>query len=249
MSIDPLAIGLSGLNAYGTQIDVSANNVANVGTAGFAGQNVTFADMLAGVSVAGIGTNPAPGALEPAGGPTDLAISGTGFFVLQGPGGGVTFTRAGDFSTGANGELVNAASGFALLGTSGQPIVIPAGVRDLAIGANGTVTGTLPSGQTATLGRIALATFANPGGLIPVGGGYRASAASGAAQFGAPATAGYGSLVSGVLESANVDLGDELVKMIAAQAAFEANAKSVRTGDQDLKTAVDLDSEGPTAPD
>lgn len=63
MSIDPLNIGLSGLNAYGAQIDVSANNVANVGTAGFQSQDVTFQDVLAGVS-ARISTNPAPAALE-----------------------------------------------------------------------------------------------------------------------------------------------------------------------------------------
>jgi flagellar hook protein FlgE len=107
VSIDPLNIGLSGLNAYGEQIDVSANNVANVGTAGFQGQDVTFQDVLAGVS-ARISTNPAPG----------------------GP--------------------------------------------------------------------------------------------------------------AGALESSNVDLGDEFVKMIAAQAAFEANAKTVRTGDEVLETTLSI---------
>jgi flagellar hook protein FlgE len=247
MSMDPLEIALSGLNAYGTQIDVSANNVANVGTAGFAGQDVEFDDVFAGAVIARIGTNPAPGGLDPVGGATNLAISGAGFFALAGPNGTITYTRSGDFITGATGELVDAASGLAVLGTGGQPIVVPPGAANLAIGADGTVRAVLPGGGFTAIGRIALATFQNPGGLIHVSGGYEASVTSGSARFGAPATAGYGALVSGFLETSNVDLGDEFVKMIASQAAFDANAKTVRTGDQLLETAVHLDSDGETA--
>jgi flagellar hook protein FlgE len=61
MSIDPLNIGASGLDAYGTQIDVSANNIANVETAGFQSQDVSFQSVLSGVSVGAITTNPTPG--------------------------------------------------------------------------------------------------------------------------------------------------------------------------------------------
>jgi len=245
VSTDPLNIvnvGLSGMEASLTQMDVSANNVANVGTAGFQGQDVEFQNMFAGAVAARISTNAAPGGLEPAGVGTDLAIAGAGFFVLGGANGGPIYTRDGNFSVGANGDLVEGSSGLTVTGVGGGPIVVPPGLTALAIGADGTVTGNL-NGQPATVGRIALAVFQNPGGLLRLGGGYQASANSGNVLTGAPATAGYGSLVPGFLESSNVDLASEIVKMIAAQAAYEANAKTVRTGDQILKTAVDIDSE------
>jgi len=86
-----------------------------------------------------------------------------------------------------------------------------------------------------------LAAFQNPGGLLRSGGGYQTSANSGTVLLGAPATAGYGSLIPGFLETSNVDIADEMVKMIASQAAFDANAKSVRTADQMLKTTLNID--------
>ena len=241
MSTDPLNTGLSALEAYSTSIDVSANNVANVGTTGFQAQSVEFENIYAGAVAARISTNSAAGGLDPTGTATNVAIAGPGFFVLQGPSGSTTYTRDGNFVPSANGFLVDAASGFAVQGASGGPIAIPSGVSALAIGADGTVTGTLPSGQATTFGRVALAAFQNPGGLLRTGGGYQASANSGSVLLGAPATAGYGSLISGFLESSNVDIADEMVKMIASQAAFDANAKSVRTADQMLKTTLNID--------
>ena len=244
MSIDPLNIGLSGMEAADTAMDVSANNLANAGTAGFQGQTTEFEDLFAGAVAARIGTNTAPGGLDPTGIPTSLAISGPGFFVLAGPNGSPVYTRSGDFSTGANGDLVDTSTGFTVVGVNGGAITVPAGATALAIGADGTVTANLPSGQPATLGRIALATFANPGGLLHVSGGYQVSVTSGSVLNGAPATPGFGSLTAGFLESSNVDMAAEMIKMIASQAAYEANAKSVRTGDQMLNTAVHIDTEG-----
>jgi flagellar hook protein FlgE len=247
VSTDPLNIGLSGLEAYSTAIDVSANNVANVGTAGFQGQDVEFGDLYAGAVAARIATNNAPGGLDPTGSATSVAIAGAGFFVLAGPNNSTTYTRDGNFSAGANGILVDAASGYNVAGVNGGPIAIPPGVNGVAIGPDGSVTGTLPSGQAATFGRVELAAFANPGGLLHAGGGYQASANSGNVLLGAPATAGCGSLVPGFLETSNVDLGDEFVKMIASQAAFKANAATVRTGDEVLKTAINIGDDGRTA--
>jgi flagellar hook protein FlgE len=237
---DPLNIGLSGLEAYGTQIDVSANNVANVGTAGFQADNVEFENLFAGAK-ARISANLAAGGLDPTGIGTNVAISGAGFFVLQSANGSPIYTRAGNFVPNGNGLLVDAASGLTVTGVNGQPIAIPPGATALSIAADGTVTATLPNGQPATLGRVALAAFQNPAGLIHAGGGYQASANSGNVLIGAPASAGYGPLVPGFLESSNVDLAGEFVKMIAGQAAFAANAKTVRTGDEMLKTVIDMD--------
>jgi flagellar hook protein FlgE len=243
VSTDTFNIGVSALEAYSTQIDVSANNIANADTAGFQGQRVEFENVYAGAVAARIAANTAAGGLEPTGSVTNLAISGAGFFVLAGPNGNALYTRAGDFSVGVNGDLVDTASGFTVTGVSGGPIAIPSGVTGLVIGADGTVTGTLPSGQATTLGRLALAVFQNPGGLLHAGGAFQASPDSGNVLLGAPATAGYGSLVPGFLESSNVDIAAEIIKMTAAQAAYAANAKTIRTADQMLKTIVNLDPE------
>jgi flagellar hook protein FlgE len=239
VSTDPLFTGLSGLEAASTQIDVSANNVANVGTSGFQAQDVGFEDIYAGAVAARISTNQAPGGLDPTGGATNLAISGAGFFVLGG-GTSPTYTRDGAFGIGAGGMLIDDASGLTVTGAGGGPIAIPPGVTGLAIAPDGTVTGTL-AGRAATFGRIALAAFRNPAGLLRVGGGYQASANAGNVLLGAPGSAGYGTLIPGVVESSNVDLTSEFVKMIAAQAAFAANAKTVHTADENLKTILDLE--------
>jgi flagellar hook protein FlgE len=193
VSTDPLFTGLSGLEAASTQIDVSANNVANVGTSGFQAQDVGFEDIYAGAVAVGV-----------------------------------------------NGLLVENASGLTVTAAGGGPIAIPPGVTGLASASDGTVTGTL-AGRSATFGRIALAAFQDPAGLLRVGGGYQASANAGNALLGAPGSAGYGTLIPGAVESSNVDLTSEFVKMIAAQAAFAANAKAVHTADENLKTILDLD--------
>ncbi len=247
MWTDPLDIGLSAMEAYAVGVDVAANNLANVGTAGFQGQNTEFQDIFAGAVAARISTNPAPGGFAATGSGTDAAIQGAGFFVLAGPNNSTTYTRAGNFSVAANGNLVDASTGFTVTGANGGPIAIPAGATGITIQADGTVSGTLASGAIATFGRVALAAFHNPGGLIHAGGGYQVSANSGNVLLGAPGTAGYGLLVGGFLEDSNVDMAGEIIKMTASQKAYEANAKSVRTNDQIQSVAISLGDEGRTA--
>lgn len=245
MSVDPLNIGASALAAYSEAIDVSANNVANVGSSGFQLQNVNFQNQAAGgVTVATISSDAAQGSLEPAAQSTNLAISGSGFFVLQSANGDPVYTRDGNFTLDANGTLVDPSTGLDVMTITSNggvaPLQIPPGVQSISIGVNGAVYGVYADGQTTSLGSVALATFNNAGGLSRVSGGYQATAASGAAQIGRAGTAGYGTLVSGTIESSNVDLGGEFVKMIAAQTAFDANAKTVEVASSTLKTVVDL---------
>ena len=113
-------------------------------------------------------------------------------------------------------------------------------MQSITIGVDGAVYGVYPNGQTTSLGTVALATFHNAAGLRHVGGGYQATAASGTAQIGRAGSAGFGTLHSGMLESSNVDISDEFVKMIAAQTAFDANAKTIEVANSTLKTIVDL---------
>jgi len=239
VSIDPLSTGVSALEAYETQIDVAANNIANVATPGFQGQDVTFADLLPGGVIARISASqtPQPASLQPTGIPTNLAVAGNGYFVLSSPNGPV-YTLAGNFTTGPNGQLVDANSGDPVAGTNGSPIAIPTGATGVSVAYDGTVSATFANGTTAPVGRLALATFANPSGLVHVGGGYVLSANSGPAQLGAPGAGPYGSIESGVLAGSNVDLAANIISLMAGQAAFEANAKSIVTSDEMMGTII-----------
>lgn len=95
-----------------------------------------------------------------------------------------------------------------------------------SIGQDGTITGSFSNGTTLALGQLALASFANPGGLSDQGGGmYATSPNSGTALVGVAGTGGRGTLLGGELEQSNVDLGTELTDLINAQEAYTANTK------------------------
>ncbi|GAC1430174.1 MAG: flagellar hook protein FlgE [Candidatus Velthaea sp.] len=114
-------------------------------------------------------------------------------------------------------------------------------LSNITIGQDGSVNGAFTNGQTAVLGRVALATFQNEQGLSRVGGSaFEASANSGLAQYGAGAQGRFGSVISGSLEQSNVSIADEFTKMIVAQRSFEANSRSISTADQDLQTVIAL---------
>lgn len=245
VSTDPLNIGVTAMEAYDVAMDVSANNIANAGTPGFNADAVEFQNLYAGAVAARIGTTQTPGGIAATGSSTDVAISGPGYFVLAGPNASTTYTRNGDFTVSGNGLLVDAASGFTVTGVSGGPIAVPSGATGLTIAPDGTVSATV-NGGPATLGRVALAAFTNPAGLVQVPGGFVVSANSGNVLLGAPGTPGYGALVGGFLEGSNVDLAGEMIKLIASQAAYEANAVSVRTGDEMLNTAISIGDDDKT---
>ena len=141
MAFDSLFIGVTGLTAYQNQIDVISNNIANVGTVGYKGQNVTFQDLLYqnqgfasaptttrgginaqqvgdGVKIGAIDTDFTQGGLQTTGINTNLAINGDGFFTLNNVDGGGTpsYTRDGDFSLNQSGYLYDPTSGLAVLG-------------------------------------------------------------------------------------------------------------------------------------
>jgi len=117
----------------------------------------------------------------------------------------------------------------------------PGILSNITIGQDGTITGAFTNGQNQTLGRLALATFGNEGGLTRLGGNqFATSANSGLAQYGFANQADFGSIDAGSLEQSNVSIASEFTKMIMAQRAFEANGKSITTADQDLQTVIGL---------
>jgi flagellar basal-body rod protein FlgG len=259
--IRSLWIAKTGLNAQQTQMDVIANNLANVSTSGFKRSRAVFEDLLyqtmrqpgaqsseqtqlpSGLQV-GTGVRPVAteriftqGNLQQTGNDKDVAIQGAGFFQVLLPDGTTAYTRDGSFQVDSQGQLVTS-SGFSL-----QPaITIPANAQSISIGRDGTVSVTQPaSSAQLNVGALHLATFVNPAGLESRGENlYTETAASGTANTNTPGTNGAGLLSQGYVETSNVNVVEELVNMIQTQRAYEINSKAITTSDQMLQRLAQL---------
>lgn len=258
--IRALWTGATGMEAQQRNIDVIANNLANVNTTSFKKSQALFQDLLyQKIKAAGSAINQevdTPVGIEVGHGvtnvstrriftqgeilntdqPLDLAIQGNGFFQVDLGGGELGYTRDGAFTLNANGEIVSQ-DGFRL-----EPnLVIPIGSKDIFVGKDGTVTAKDVAGNTVQIGQIELVIFPNNGGLDAQGDNvYKGSIASGAPILGVPGTEGIGQLRSGKLEISNVKAVEEIVRMIEAQRAYEMNSKSIQSADEMLRTANDL---------
>jgi flagellar basal-body rod protein FlgG len=256
-----LHIAATGMAAQETQLEGVSNNIANANTNGYKRQRVEFQDLLyqtvrsagtrttettrsptgiqlgSGVRVAGTSRTFSQGAIMVTNNPLDVAIEGSGFFVVQQPDGTPAYTRAGALQKDSQGQLVTA---------EGQlidpPIVIPSDSISMTIGAEGTVS-VIVSGQPAPVevGQLTIATFVNPAGLHAQGRNlFTESSASGEPQIGVPGSDGRGALLQGALERANVDVVEEMIGMISAQRAYEVNTKVVTTADEMLRAATQM---------
>ncbi len=251
----------TGMQAQALNLDVIANNLANVNTAGFKKSRAEFQDLLyetlrpAGTSSSqdtqvptgiqiGHGTRPSTvlkifsqGNMENTKNELDLAIEGDGFFQIILPNGETAYTRDGSFKLDSDGLIVNS-DGFAL-----EPeISIPSDALSISVGIDGTVS-VLQAGDSipSEIGTIELARFVNPAGLISTGRNlYITSEASGDEMTGIPGEDGLGSLAQGFLEMSNVSVVDEMVSMITAQRAYEVNSKSIQTADEMLQMANNI---------
>ena len=251
----------TGMQAQALNLDVIANNLANVNTAGFKKSRAEFQDLLyetirpAGTSSSqdtqvptgiqiGHGTRPSTvlkifsqGDMENTKNELDLAIEGDGFFQIILPNGETAYTRDGAFKLDSDGRIVNS-DGFAL-----EPeISIPSDALSISVGIDGTVS-VLQAGDStpSEIGTIELARFVNPAGLISTGRNlYITSEASGDEMTGTPGEDGLGSIAQGFLEMSNVSVVDEMVSMITAQRAYEVNSKSIQTADEMLQIANNI---------
>ena len=248
----------TGMKAQALNLDVIANNLANVSTAGFKKSRAEFQDLLyetlrpagtpssqdtqvpTGIQL-GHGTRPSTvlkifsqGDLEHTKNELDLAIEGDRFFQIAMPNGETAFTRDGGFKLDSEGRIVNA-DGFSL-----EPeISIPTDAVSISVGMDGTVS-VLQAGETTPteVGTIELARFVNSAGLIAIGKNlYINSEASGDAMTGTAGENGLGTIAQGFLERSNVTVVEEMVNMITAQRAYEANSKSIQTADEMLAIA------------
>jgi flagellar basal-body rod protein FlgG len=261
--MDPaLRAAASGMMAQQTRSEVIAHNLANVNTTGFKRSRAQFEDLLyqtvQGASVLGQAesqTHPAvqvgrgvrltavqrmhaQGTMETTNRPMDVAIEGDGFFQVQTPGGNLAYTRDGGFEISDQGVLVTS-QGYTL-----QPTIrIPSDATSVSISRTGVVSATRGNATAAPeeLGRIELARFVNPAGLMAQGENlYTPTAASGDPVTGFPQDEGMGRLVQGALEGSNVEVVQEMVDMITAMRAYEINSKAIKNSEQMLEIANNL---------
>ncbi|TMH03704.1 MAG: flagellar basal-body rod protein FlgG [Betaproteobacteria bacterium] len=254
--IRSLWISKTGMEAQQTQLDTISNNLANVSTNGYKRGHAVFEDLIyqnlrqagansseqtqlpTGLQV-GLGVRPvatarifSQGNLQQTTNNLDVAIKGQGFFEVQMPDGTNAYTRDGSFQVDSQGRLVTN-NGYVV-----QPgITIPAAAQSVTIGADGTVSVTLPGQATAqSVGTLQIANFVNPAGLDPKGQNlFAETAASGTPNAGAPGSNGLGTLQQGFVETSNVNVVEELVSMIQTQRAYELNSKAIQTSDQMLQ--------------
>lgn len=234
--LGPMFSALSGLSNASKRLQNSANNVANINTAGFKKSDVNSVENKSGgTRINDISRSNTQGSLIPTGNPLDLAIDGNGFFQVTNPNGGTSFTRSGSFKQDGAGNIVDA-SGNALV----PAINIPGNNTGISVDANGQVSAQV-GGQPEVSGQIVLANFQNPSGLTAEGGNlFNESAASGAPVVGNPGTGGLGTVRSGFLEGSNVDITEEIVDQIVSKAAFKANVNVIKANDEMMGTILDI---------
>ena len=251
----------TGMQAQELNIDVIANNLANVNTSGFKKSRAEFQDLLyesmrpagaassadttipTGVQL-GHGTRPSAvqklfgqGDFENTENQLDWAIEGDGFFQIELPNGDTSYSRCGEFKLDADGRIVNA-DGFLLV----PQMTIPTDTVSITVGMDGTVSVIQADDPVPSeIGTIQLARFVNPAGLRSLGKNlFVPTEASGDEIVGTPGENGFGTIAQGFLEMSNVSVVDEMVNMITAQRAYETNSKVIQTADDMLQMANNL---------
>lgn len=263
MSASPMYTGLSGIQAANANLGTTSHNIANSSTTGFKFGRTEFGDLVdsnanlgggLGVQVQAINQQHQQGGIITTGNALDLAITGQGFFKVQDEAGNNYYTRSGSFHVNVDGYVVNNL-GQRLVGTDDSPIQWDAGllpVTNIVIDAQYNITATDKDGNTGiapTAGAIlGIGDFPNQQGLKAVGdttwiattesGAFNANRAAPNPEV--PGTGNLGVVKSGFLEASNVDLTEQLVNMIMAQRDFQANSKTITTGNTLVETVTNM---------
>jgi len=258
MPTSALHVARTGLEAQDARMRVIANNLANIGTAGFKRDRADFATLAyqeqrvagqqstnqtayavglnlgTGVQVLGTTSIQSQGTLNQTGNSFDLALDGPGYFQVELPGGQIAFTRAGNFSLSPQGNLITS-QGYAVT----PPVQVPQGAQSISVAPDGTISAVQPGqAQPVQLGQLQIANFVNPAGLRAIGDNFLTeTAASGPVELGIAGQFGRGQIRQGMLEASNVNVVEELVEMIEAQRAYEINSKMVSAVDEMLRNA------------
>lgn len=259
--IRSLYTAATGMEAQKLNMDVIANNLANVNTVGYKKSRADFQELLyqtvrqpgatsaegtqipSGIQV-GLGVKPVAvqkiflqGDFVQTGNSLDLVIEGDGFFQVNMPDGTLAYTRSGAFKLDSQGRIVNS-DGYPL-----EPAIsIPANALSTTVGSDGKVTVLQPGNTTPTeVGQIEIAKFMNPGGLSAQGKNlYLPTGSSGDATTGTPGVEGLGTIQQGYIEMSNVNVVEEMVNMIVSQRAYEITSKTVQASDEMLQTTNNM---------
>lgn len=257
-----MMVAATGMNAQQLNVEVIANNIANINTTAFKRARGEFTDLLYQVERAasvpnrggaeiipegarvGLGTRAAAirylhaqGTLTQTSNKLDVALNGRGWFQIEGPDGETLYTRAGSFNKNETGQIVTV-DGYVV-----QPaMTVPTDATDISINETGQVYARI-DGQTELqlLGQFSLATFMNDAGLDPIGNNlYKETTASGSATTGIAGDTGFGTIHQGYLEASNVDPVKEITELIQAQRHYEMNSKVIQATDSMYGTMTSI---------
>jgi flagellar basal-body rod protein FlgG len=257
-----LFIASTGMAAQEQNVNVISNNIANMRTTGYKRERAEFQDLLyqelrragsttsdsgtqlpvgveigSGVKIAATPRVMSQGSVVASDKELDMAVQGEGFFEISLPDGRTAYTRDGSFERDSSGKLVTV-DGYEV-----QPgITIPNNANSVTISPDGIVSAIINNASAPTqLGQLQLARFVNKGGLQSIGNNmFTETAASGSAQVGVPNADGVGNITQSYLEDANVNAVTEIADLIAAQRAYEMNARVVTGADEMLSTTSQM---------
>jgi flagellar basal-body rod protein FlgG len=248
-----LAIAATGMDAQQTNLEVIANNIANINTTGYKRSRAEFSDLLyqterakgianrpnqavvpeganigLGVQTTAVRNIQIQGELSQTSNDLDVALVGRGWFQIQMPDGTTAYTRAGSFNKSDTGQMVTPDGNVLEPG-----ITIPNNASNVVINQSGQVSATIGTATTPTvLGQLQIANFVNEAGLQPMGSNlFTQTPASGDPVVSDPNTNGFAYMKQGYLESSNVDPVKEITDLITAQRAYEMNSKVITTAD------------------
>lgn len=249
-----LAIAATGMDAQQTNLEVIANNIANINTTGYKRARAEFTDLLyqteraqgvpnranqaivpeganigLGVQTAAVRNIHTQGQLVQTGNELDLSLIGRGWFQIETPDGQTFYSRSGAFNMNAQGQLVTI-DGYLVT----PNITIPQDATEVVVSRTGQVSARIGNDNEFTeLGQLTIANFVNDAGLKPLGDNlFAETAASGTATIAAPEDPGFGYIKQSYLEASNVDAVKEITDMISAQRAYEMNSKVITTADE-----------------
>lgn len=238
-----LVAGASGMSAQQSVLDIIAANLSNVDTPGYRADRPEFATLI-GPDGRGMGASAqrsvklfAQGKLDTTNNAFDFAIDGDGLFEVRTNSGALAYTRAGNFTPDAHGALL-LPNGAAL-----AHVRLPAGALGVTVGQDGRIRAhVLAKSEPVDVGRVTLCAFINPSGLrLGTDGLFYATRDAGSVVRGAPDHSGFGKIKQHCLERANLNVVGAMMSVLAAQRAYEANAKSVQAADEMLRLANNLE--------
>lgn len=266
--IGTLTSGVSALRTFSKGLEVIGGNIANVNTTAYKNASTSFADTFSntvrtgggaataqigsGVQLGAIATDFTQGSISSTGKPTDLAVSGNGYFVVKDDPAVATSpqyaTRDGSFHFDSQDRLVNSQGKFVLSSTGGV-IDITSGTAGVTISSynistDGTITVYYSDGtnNSAAAPKVGLLGIADQTKLVKQGGNLYDFGPTGALLTGiaAPASGSLGKIQSSALELSNVDLTDQFAELITTQRSFQAGSRLVTVSDSVLEDIVNL---------